>query len=556
MRSSAPQNSLVVLTLDTSWFSRHGGITTFNRNLCIALAGAGARVYCAVPDPTVQEQEHASAAGVHLVRRGDTRDDAPFLPDDVLPDVVVGHGRVTGDAAHQLRHCYPDAARFHVIHTAPDEIEWHKSDRSGDAGMRAEERMRHELRLAVNADRVFTVGPRLHGLYSGELSAFEGAPSPVEINPGFDGPGRESRIPPPGLPRRVLVIGRLEDAAIKGIDIAARGLADALERLGAAENEAMLVLRGVPKDEHEALYKQVGLWSRGQFRAVTRSFSVDEEDLRADLLRATLMLMPSRAESLGLVAGEAIVLGTPVLISERSGLALFLRQRLSPDECRRVIVPVRDDEAVDAQKWGEAIMFVLRHPEAAYADADRLRQVLATTQTWRMAAEVMLGQLAGSASADAAPTIARQPAALDSAPVQSQRSDPQDGVTPGGQLRPAPILGVLIAVLAVLGGLVAFKWWPASTYPEIAGNRNGSPLYIDAGGTPVSDARRIPYLTPVRVRCKVPDATGMASVSYWYHIVSSPYEDLFAPSDTFTNGDPSGTGSSPVDPAVPDCKSR
>ncbi|MEV0132585.1 glycosyltransferase [Dactylosporangium sp. NPDC050688] len=539
MASSAPTRPPVVFTLDTSWESRHGGITTFNRNLAMQLAAAGARVYFLVPGPTVREQDDARAAGVTIVPWDDDEETLPKLPDGATPDLIIGHGRVTGAAARRLQRLhFPAAMRFQFLHTAPDEIEWHKTGRTGDPGMRAEERMQHELRLAADATEVFTVGPRLHDLYIGELSAIRDAPVPVEINPGFDDPEWSDRPPPPGRPRRALLTGRLEDAKIKGLDIGTRGLARALERLNAKENEAALVLRGVPEDQHQTLYERVGEWSQDRFRSITRSFSVDPEDLRADLRRATLLLMPSRAEAFGLVAAEAIALGTPVVISERSGLAQFLEWRLPSDEYRRLVVPVTGNEEKDTDAWGDAIRSVLRDPEAAFGNAGRLRQTLAQQQTWRMAAEVVLGRIPGAA-------VRPAPTAAPSTPTPVPATGTTRRRTWAAGLSAVAVLG--------LGGATAVDLWPSVTYKEIAGNRNGSPLYTDAGRTPVPDGRRIPYLTSVQVRCKVPDRTGMQSVSFWYHLASTPYKNLFSPSDTFMNGDPPGGGSTAVDPAVPDC---
>ncbi|MFI6066558.1 toll/interleukin-1 receptor domain-containing protein [Micromonospora sp. NPDC051227] len=118
---------------------------------------------------------------------------------------------------------------------------------------------------------------------------------------------------------------------------------------------------------------------------------------------------------------------------------------------------------------------------------------------------------------------------------------------------------VAVVVGLAVGGLAGHALRPSNdgpprTYTEFAGNRIGSPLFKDPGSTP--DGRRIPYGTAVEIDCKVPDASGMASVSNWYHIVSDPYRGLYAPSDTFANGDPLGGGVTAVDARVPDCVDR
>ena len=40
---------LSFLILATEWDSGHGGVSTFNRELCIALAKLGHEVHCGVP---------------------------------------------------------------------------------------------------------------------------------------------------------------------------------------------------------------------------------------------------------------------------------------------------------------------------------------------------------------------------------------------------------------------------------------------------------------------------------------------------------------------------
>ena len=160
-----------ILAVGTEWHSGHGGLSTFNRQLCGALAGAGVEVVCLVLDATHKDQGDAETLGVKLVEAtptpGQPRQYAlsrkPRLPGGFAPDVIIGHGRVTGPAARILvDDHFPEAKRLHFVHVAPDEIEWFKLDRDDDAGARAEERTQIELDLGRTADRVIAVGPRLY----------------------------------------------------------------------------------------------------------------------------------------------------------------------------------------------------------------------------------------------------------------------------------------------------------------------------------------------------------------------------------------------------------
>jgi hypothetical protein len=69
-----------VMSVATEWFSSKGGLSTFNRRLCVALAAAGAPVICMVPAASREEDEHARVRNVRLVRSkpspGDSKDDS------------------------------------------------------------------------------------------------------------------------------------------------------------------------------------------------------------------------------------------------------------------------------------------------------------------------------------------------------------------------------------------------------------------------------------------------------------------------------------------------
>jgi hypothetical protein len=133
-----------------------------------------------------------------------------------------------------------------------------------------------------------------------------------------------------------------------------------------------------------------------------------------------------------------------------------------------------------------------------------------------------------------------------------QRSDP---------LPPPPFKAAALVLTSLLLGAAGGCGFAALgatgdkpvTFTEVAYNRSGTPLFSDPGFHPVGDGARIPFGTTVEVRCKVMDASGMASVTAWYLIDSEPWRGLYAPSDTFLNGDDGPSGTTWVDPRVPDC---
>ncbi|NBE80187.1 glycosyltransferase family 4 protein [Micromonospora rubida] len=392
-----------VLALDTHWFSAKGGMSTFNRSLCAALARAGADVVCVVPQPGPDEIAHARVRGVTLVAApppvagGAERDGLarrPRLADGWVPDLVIGHGRITGGHARaQVEDNFRSAARAHIVHTWSDHIEWQRGDRP-DAGAIADQRWQEDIELARTATRAFGVGPLLHGLLQRDLSGYPDTRSPDRIDPGFDLDDQLPRVPPSWHQRQVMLMGRIDDWSVKGIDLAARAVGSAVELLSLGGTEPELVLRGVPPTEHGRVRDQVLQWAgRRTLQVTPRTYSTSEEELRADLRRACLALMPSRAEAFGLVGREAIVAGTPLLVSARSGLGMLLHEVLPPRDAALTVLPVDDDESADTKRWAFETARILRDPAGAFVVAERIRQTMAERVTNDQAAASVLGTL-------------------------------------------------------------------------------------------------------------------------------------------------------------------
>ncbi|MEV0456736.1 glycosyltransferase family 4 protein [Catellatospora methionotrophica] len=397
-----------VLIVATDWFSEYGGLSTFNRRLGAGLAAAGARVLCLVPRQSEAESAHAARRGVRLISAppmigGSLRHALvrrPVLPSGVTPDIVIGHGRITGSEAGVLvEDHYPHAARLHLVHMAADELEWWRSDQSAagpDPGEQAEQRTTTEWELSRTATRVLAVGPVLHRTMCRDLSVFAGTPQPLRLDPGFDDPDLTTaltapRLPPPGCPAQILLLGRLQDYLIKGVDLAARAAAAALRLRGPDGPDVELLVRGAPAGASAALRQRILDWSgTSSLRVTVRPFTTDAERLRQDFQRATLVLMPSRAEGFGLAGAEAVAAGTPVLVSARSGLGELVREVLPGAQADRIVVPVSGNDEHDEVRWAHHIASVLADPSSAFTAAEHLRRIVTSQFTWRRAAEEIL----------------------------------------------------------------------------------------------------------------------------------------------------------------------
>ncbi|MFF3584737.1 AAA family ATPase [Streptomyces mirabilis] len=394
----------VVLSVATEWNSSHGGLSTFNRDLCRALAAAGAHVFCLVIDADPAEIASAAEVGVTLLSApempGASEDmrltSRPKQLGGIVPDLILGHGRITGPAAQRLTEdFFPTARRLHFIHMAPDEIEWYKPDRGNDMGLRAEERTTIERALGRTAHRVITVGPRLHEQFLDEFRSPEGLP-PLRLDPGFDYPTPSADlVPPQGSPSRVMLLGRVEDAELKGVDLAATAcgrVANWLREDGL--KDLRLLVRGASASAVDEERNKIVKWAASPLLdVVVRAYTSAQHRIDDDLKTVSLVIMPSRREGFGLVGREAITRGIPVLISSESGLADLLRETLGHEPASRFVVELSRDDERDTDKWARAIDRKLRDCDGAFRQAADLRDQMAHRVTWSRAAAVILGEM-------------------------------------------------------------------------------------------------------------------------------------------------------------------
>jgi tetratricopeptide (TPR) repeat protein len=392
------------LVMATEWSPGHGGLSSFNQELCVALARAGSEVECVVQQASDKEIEEALASGVRLlsapVEVGDTPEARLYRRPGVVtePDVVIGHGRKTGPVALvQCRDYFPTSLRVHVVHTAPDHIEWFKERQSGDESAAvAEERTRLEVELAAGADLVVGVGPLLTDWVTTRVRFGRRADVPIHrLDPGL-----AALSPSPGPPPEAtcLLLGRAEDEVLKGIDIAA----SAISRIPAAVRPG-LVVRGALPGKADSLRVHLTAAIGSGVRVDVRRYSSDRRRVGEDLRESSLVLMPSRSEGFGLVGLEAISAAVPVLVSGESGLGRLLREMV-PALASHFVVDVLGDVNTDAATWAREIEIALRDRHAAFARAQQLRNHLQAVLTWERAVEGLMDALT--------PLLQRTPASV------------------------------------------------------------------------------------------------------------------------------------------------
>jgi tetratricopeptide (TPR) repeat protein/glycosyltransferase involved in cell wall biosynthesis len=387
----------IVLVVATEWTPRHGGLSRFNRQLCIAMADR-ARVFCLVPTCDQAEKDDASASSVTLVEAPHApglTDDArlclpPSLDGGVVPHVVIGHGRHTGPAAKALcERFFKKATRVHFVHVSSEAIEAYKGRK--DASALAEQRIKIENECASGAGVVAGVGPRLTRDIQTQLAGKLDAPRVLEFSPAAFPDMKPAVNRPPAV--RVLVVARTEDYPLKGLDIAARAVGRAKARV--PDSHPVLVVRGAEQEGLEDLKSRL-LSDAGKALArhevIVQAYNSVTETTAEEMRRSSVLLMPSRVEGYGLVALEAISAAVPILVTSASGVAEVIGE-IGGAAAENSVVQTAGDAKADEAAWTEALVFVLRDRSAAFQRAEDLRKKVLARYSWDESVVALLGAL-------------------------------------------------------------------------------------------------------------------------------------------------------------------
>lgn len=354
----------ILLTVDYSpWSAFHGGSQHFVHQLALALTRRGHRaevVYTKPPWERVPVPEGlpypvhwAPFLGLRSVRHASFRPLNGFpvartvrrllrQPTD-LPTVLHGNGE--------------EASRLGAL-PGRDRVGLVVSPHYGmypEVYLRERPTWRDRLSVLVREPRYVALRPALaHADYCCPPSAFvarlirQAYSLPAErvrvIPGGVAAPflNAPASAPPPDGP--VVYVGRF--TRVRGVDV----LLDAVELLG-AEAPPLLLIGRAEKDV--VLQERISrLAAEGRLQVRPWAF---QEELAAVLQGASMAVVPSRFESFGLAAAEAMACGVPVIASTAGALP-----ELIEDERTGVLFP-----SGDAAALAEAIRRLRTHPAVA-----------------------------------------------------------------------------------------------------------------------------------------------------------------------------------------------
>jgi glycosyltransferase involved in cell wall biosynthesis len=400
-----PLRKLQLLLVATEWSSAHGGLSSFNRELCKALAGAGHKVTCLVISATVQEISEAKQAGVELIECPQ----APGVPSlqrlllfrpnlrpGYVPDAVIGHDHITGSQAHHISLTY-ECAYVHFIHTLPEEIEPFKERHEGGIPqlLRGSEKRRAQAQHCEGAKLVACVGPRIYSEVVTIIGTSCDVPF-VQINPGMDEKLLQYQ---PNLSRLhsayCLFLGRMEDTALKGADLACSMIKYMASNWSWPQfNKPKLIMRGFSPDNLEREIAAIGGVDGLTEHLIARPFTGDADEIASDFRSSSMVVMPSKREGFGLVALEGIAAGIPVIVSGESGIGWLLHQaaadgQISKETANAYVANVDGDPNGIVADWATRAHWVLNDRQSAFDRARVLRDQLRDLLSWKKAAETL-----------------------------------------------------------------------------------------------------------------------------------------------------------------------
>jgi len=243
-------------------------------------------------------------------------------------DVIHSHYWLSGWVARELRAAWgkPIVHMFHTLGLMKNQV-------AGSAAeMEPGRRIDVETEIVGFADRLIAATPaekcQLEWLYNADPQRIAVIPPGVDTNHFFPMPQRAARdhIGAPPDNWIILFVGRIE--RLKGIDTLIRAIALlAHECPPWVEHMCVCIIGGdlttngnAEMERLKAMCEELGL---GDF--ITFLGARDQDQIRYYYNAANFVVMPSRYESFGMVALEAMACGRPVIASEVGGLAHLVR---------------------------------------------------------------------------------------------------------------------------------------------------------------------------------------------------------------------------------------
>ena len=252
-----------------------------------------------------------------------------FARDEGLTyDVIHSHYWLSGWVARELRQAWgaPMVHMFHTLGLMKNQVAPSTSERE------TSRRIDVESEIVQFADRLIAATPaeqaQLEWLYGADSDRITVIPPGVDTNHFFPMSRAIARerlgVRPDDW--NILFVGRIEH--LKGIDTLIRAIALLAHECPTwVQKMCVAIIGGDPGSNENAELERLKQMRTqlGLNDLVTFLGARDQDQLRYNYAAADFVVMPSRYESFGMVALEAMACGRPVIASEVGGLAYLVR---------------------------------------------------------------------------------------------------------------------------------------------------------------------------------------------------------------------------------------
>lgn len=296
--------------------------------------------------------------------------------EDAQYDIIHSHYWLSGLVAEKLRDAWNGVPIVHMFHT----LGHMKNKIAANPRQRVPEaRIQGERRVIETVDRLVAATPaeenQLIELYHANPDKISILPPGVDLK-RFKPMDKQTAKKTVGIPcgnKNIVFAGRIEP--LKGIDTMLQAMSLIQKRYPkAVENCCMAIIGGDPwaDDLDEEMLRLQALREELNIHdLVTFLGAKDQETLPNYFAAAEMVIMPSHYESFGMVALEAMAMGTPVIASEVGGLAHLVKDGLTGFH-----VPSRDPEALAER------IFTLLENEACRHHLGRQARLYASAYAW------------------------------------------------------------------------------------------------------------------------------------------------------------------------------
>jgi len=286
--------------------------------------------------------------------------------EEINYDLIHSHYWLSGLVAEGLKAAWsstrsgrngvPIVQMFHTLGLMKNRIALSEDEKAGSERIAGEKQIIKQI-----ADLLVAATPaevaQLNWLYGANTEKVRIAPPGVNLELFHPLSQKEAKeeVGIPAHHRNILFVGRIEP--LKGVDTLFRAIALIQKRRPEAVKDVCVAVIGgdpwAPDPDGEMARLQALRAELGILDTVAFLGAKDQERLPYYYAAAHMLVMPSHYESFGMVALEAMAVGTPVIASEVGGLAFVVR-----DGETGFHVPSRDPEAL-----AEKIYTLLTDPD-------------------------------------------------------------------------------------------------------------------------------------------------------------------------------------------------